>query len=797
MNLKWTLYRKIQLLIVFVLFFVYLSSNIIILSVVNRDIKETFTYNTVNTAILLQKNIEVLFSDAVTILDRIETKFSDVARDDAVTKDYFEFISSAINSVTNSFIAYNDGTFVLVPEAEIPVGFDPRDRDWYKLAYKVNGSNWSDPYIDIATGELVITGMTYVKLKDTDGVVGVDLNLERLSEIIGSSIISKNGFILLINEEGFIINDSKQRLQNKTIEDLNDQAFTDSKLITGTIETKKGTYYLRALNRTNIRLLAFLPKSDVDEALKSFQLLSSFVLFVSLFIALLITYYVTRKLTKPLEALKDTMNESVTSGQIILYEGTTNDEINALIEGYNNMATHVNEQNTKINVVTRELIESDRKLHDQYIRTAELAYSDYLTGLPNRVKFEQVTNQKIEERERFALFYLDLDNFKVINDTYGHSQGDKVLEVMSKRFDDCCSGRYFVARLGGDEFGILVPIKVARSEIKEKAKTLLNVINKPIKFENMEFEVTGSIGISIFPDDAETFEGILANSDIAMFEAKKLSKNQFVIFNSQQKEELIKKVNLESKLLQSVEKGEIYVYYQPLINYKTKQIEGFESLARWIDDEVGMIYPDIFIPIAEHNLYINTLGAYVLDESLKFGKKLKEDNGKFYEMNVNVSAVQLHLENFVDDVVNALKKYDYPPGFLNLEITESVAIESDKSITKKLAKLHKLGVKISLDDFGTGYSSLNHLLSMSLTHLKIDRSLIVEAVKNDDVYRMIKGIVDFAHTIHLKVVAEGIEDAFMEQMMGHMTVDVCQGYLYTRPVNEADIINYMNEYPVK
>lgn len=796
MKFKWTLYRKIQVLIVFVLFFVYLSSNIIIVSVVNLNIKDSFTENTVNTATILQKNIEVLFSDALTILEYTKNEFEQSSRDDDSVRDYFEFISSSINTITNSYFAYNDGTFILEPRAEIPEGFDPREREWYKLAYKVNGTKWSEPYIDIATGDLVITAMTYVKQKDTDGVIGVDLNLERLSETISDSKISKHGFILLINEEGYIISDSQGHYQSRNIEDLNDRELMDSRIVTGVIETRKGTYYLRQLNRTDIRLLAFLPKNDVESELQNFQLLSSFILFISLFVALFITYTVTRKLTKPLEELKDTMNESILSGHIIPYEGNTNDEINSLIEGYNNMAKYVNEQNTKINVVTRELIESDRKLHDQFLRTAELAYTDYLTSLPNRVKFEEVANQMIEERERFALFYLDLDNFKVINDTYGHSQGDKVLEAISKRFDDCCSERYFVARLSGDEFGILVPIKVAKSEIKEKAKTLLGVINKPIKYEKIVFGVTGSIGISVFPDDAETFETLLSNADIAMFEAKEQSKNQFVIYNDQLKDEMIEKFNLENKLIKAVENNNIHVYYQPLVNYKTKKVDGFESLARWIDPDIGMIYPDVFIPLAEHNLYINTIGAFVLEESLRFGNMMKDKYGDYYEMNVNVSAVQLHLENFVEDVVNALKKYNYPPGFLNLEITESIGIESNQLIISKLASLHKLGVKISLDDFGTGYSSLNHLLSLSLTHLKIDRSLIVEAVKSDDVYRLIKGIVDFAHTIHLKVVAEGIEDAFMEQMMGHMTVDICQGYLYSRPVNEEDIIKYIDEYPV-
>jgi len=797
MDYKWTLYRKIQWLIILVLFTVFIFSNFAIANLINKDIKDTFLDNTENTSILIQKNIETLFGDALTIIEQMKTKLNNTKRDDEYASEYLGFVSKSVNSVTNTFMAYNDGTYVLRPFAAIPANFDPREREWYKLGYKMTGVKWSDPYIDVSTKKLVITGVTYINQIDTDGVFGLDLDLSRLNDNIAGSKISKNGFILLVNDEGTIISDSRNTLNNKDIVELNDSEFTSSGIITGSIETDKGVYYLRLLNRTNIRLIAFLPHSDLGDAKRRIQLYLSLTLFIVLFIALVITHIVIGRITKPLEELKNTMIASSSGGLIRIYEGKTNDEINSLIEGYNRMATNVNEQNEKIQLVTKELIESDHKLHDQYVKTAELAYSDHLTGLPNRFKFEEVANEMIEERERFALFYIDLDNFKVINDTYGHSHGDKVLEVISRRFDDYCDQKCFFARLSGDEFGVLVPIKWDKAEVKENAEEMLHIICEPIKYKNLEFEITGSIGISIFPDDSESFESILSNADIAMFEAKDKSKNQFVIYNNQLKLDLMHKFNLESKLLQSLDNNEMHVYYQALIDYKTKEINGFEALVRWIDPVVGMIFPDDFIPIAEHNLYINKIGEFVLEESVKFGTELKREYGKYYMMNVNVSAVQLHLESFIDDVIQVLKKYDYPAGFLNLEITESVAIEKDKSIIKKLSMLHKIGIKISLDDFGTGYSSLNHLLNLSLTDLKIDRSLIVEAVKKDEVYRLIKGIVDFAHTIHLKVVAEGIEDVYMEQMVGHMGVDICQGYLYTKAVEKNKVKAFIDNHPNK
>ena len=271
---------------------------------------------------------------------------------------------------------------------------------------------------------------------------------------------------------------------------------------------------------------------NIEGGIGSFLVLSFIVLLITLFVAVIMTKNIDRHLNKPIEKLKDTMKESLLSGQIVPFVGDTNEETRPLIEGYNEMATHINEQNAKFKVVTRELLESDRKLREEYLNIIKIAYSDYQTGLPNRAKFEEVALQKIDDRQRFAYLFLDLDNIKEINNKYGHNLGNKIIGIISKRIDSCCTEGNFFARLNSDEFGLLVPIKVIKTEVKERAKSILHEISKPIKLLDKEFIISGSIGISVFPDDGETMKQIMANVDVAMIRGKAEAKSHVFTYNS-------------------------------------------------------------------------------------------------------------------------------------------------------------------------------------------------------------------------------------------------------------------------
>ena len=265
MRFKWTIYRKIQLLIVMVLLVVYGVSNIALEQFINQKVRDDFKINVVNTSILLQKNIEIMFSDARNSLEFMKNQYKGKSRDEQDINDYLTMLHETKDYIINAFIAYEDGTYMLEPKTDVPSDFDPRERPWYKTANESRKVKWSLPYADIATEELVITGSTFIEFSDIKGVLGVDIKLSILPSIVNTTMIGKNGFIVLLNDEGYIIADSKNEYANKQILD---QAFLDSNIITGSLETSKGLYYLRRLNQTNIRLVAFLPSEDLVAAAK-------------------------------------------------------------------------------------------------------------------------------------------------------------------------------------------------------------------------------------------------------------------------------------------------------------------------------------------------------------------------------------------------------------------------------------------------------------------------------------------------------------------------------------------------
>lgn len=795
MKSRWTLYRKIQLIIIVVLIFVFIASQIAISQILSKELRDNFKDSVKATAQLLQSSIEVVFSDAQNSLEFIKGQYEGNVRDDAFIREYLNLMTESKEYIKNAFITYTDGSFVLEPDATIPDDFDPRNRLWYKLAFntKAESISWSSPYTDKASGVMVITASEYIKLAESEGVIGVDIEVANIPDILGTVSISDNGFIVLINDEGDIIAAEKKSLLGEKITVFEDDEFSDANMISGSLSTDKGLYILKPVDKEKkIRLVAYSPHEDIVLSTQSLQVISLIIMIIASSVGVLISYFLSKRLTRPIESLTATMAESVNANTLIEFDEQTNDEIDTLIQSYNSLVANFNHKNSALVAVSNELKKSESKLQEQYDIVREQAYTDYLTGLPNRISFEQKVRVMIGDDIQFALFYIDLDNFKYINDTYGHNYGDFVLQIISNRFKNCCEGKYFGARLSGDEFGVIVPFEQVEL-LDEIAIKILEMLRDPIHYDEMEFSLTGSIGIAMYPEDGKSFEDLLSNADIAMYEAKNKSKNLYLIFDKPLRSALIKRVKIETNLVNALEQEEIYVTYQPLIDFQTKSVNGFEALLRWNSKELGPIPPNEFIPVAEYNLYINKLGAFVLEQAVKFGKELFETFGRYYEMNVNVSLIQLHLEHIVDDVLGILDQYDYPAKYLNLEITESVALESDKKIHSKLKALRASGVQLSLDDFGTGYSSLNQLLNIPLTHLKIDRMIIIKATKEKEVYRLIQGIVEFAHAIGIRVVAEGIEDSHMEGLMEKMSIDFAQGYLYSKPIFDKQILNFLKE----
>ncbi|MBN2897329.1 MAG: EAL domain-containing protein [Clostridia bacterium] len=435
--------------------------------------------------------------------------------------------------------------------------------------------------------------------------------------------------------------------------------------------------------------------------------------------------------------------------------------------------------------MTRMIISNNditkRKTSEAEIRT--MAYTDGLTGLLNRTRLKDVITKSMEQHEQGTMFYINLDNFKSINDTYGHSYGDRVLIELSQRLKDCAEVNCKTARISGDEFTIVAIDTLSISNIEDRAKTIINKISEKIIIDNIEIYITASVGAASYPYDADTFEELMINADLSMHKAKAVGKERYVIFTESIKEEMLLSMKIERHLSQALNHNEISIHYQPVVRVSNNKIVGFEALARWHNLELGHIPPDTFIPIAEKNKLIIPLGNYIMRQSLEFILDLNKEFGTDYEVALNISAIQLQQANYCQTVLNLAKELDYPLQCLNLEVTESMELESDPIIIENIQKLSEAGIPISLDDFGTGYSTFKNLIELPFDHLKLDKGIVQRSVIDDHVYKLISSVVEFSHKMNIRVIAEGIEDLVMVERMNKLDVDFLQGYMYSKPVD--------------
>lgn len=416
-----------------------------------------------------------------------------------------------------------------------------------------------------------------------------------------------------------------------------------------------------------------------------------------------------------------------------------------------------------------------------------LAYHDALTGFLNKKTFINKLNIEIKESKKHnrkcAVFCIDFDNFKIVNDTLGHDYGDKFLKSISKKLKECISKDDIIARFGGDEFNILQKNIKGIDDAKKLVNKILDKFKTPVVVDNYEFDITASIGVILYPDDACGVDELLKKSDIAMYEAKSKGKNQCKFFNKYMNEELKRKMHIQKKLKEAVKNESFMVYYQPQVDIRTGKISGMEALVRWIDTEEGIISPKEFIPIAEESGLILPISEFVLRTACDKNRKWNCLSKTELSISVNVSVIQLNQKNFVSIVKKVLDETGLNPQYLTLEITESILIKSLEANIKKLEELKELGVKIALDDFGKGYSSLSYIMNLPIDILKIDKCFVDDITRNPKKESIMEFIISLAQKINLEVVAEGVEVKEQYDILRKQNCDKIQGYYFSKPLS--------------
>ncbi len=437
---------------------------------------------------------------------------------------------------------------------------------------------------------------------------------------------------------------------------------------------------------------------------------------------------------------------------------------------------------------------SDMKLKDDKIEYQ--VYHDGLTGLPNRILAMDRLGVSISHASRtetkVAVFSIDLDNFKKINDFLGHTQGDMLIQFVADRLVALCKEEDTVARLGGDEFLLLVDEVSDELEIVELAEKLLSAFNESFMVMEHELFVTPSIGVTLYPDDGEDPVTLVKNADMAMYQSKAKGKNTYFLFTEEMNARISQRLRLESDMRQALKDDEFTVYFQPKVALRNGEVEGMEALVRWHKSDGTVISPIDFISLAEETGLIVPLGAFVLDASCKGMQVLEGIECSSIKISVNLSPLQFEQEDLVDMILSTLKQYGLPPSRLELEITESTLMTDIETSVAKLNQLVDAGISISIDDFGTGYSSLYYLKTFPINVLKIDQSFIRDITKDESDAQIVETIILMAHNLGISVVAEGVETKEQLDLLNSFGCELVQGYYYSRPLPLEEVIAYLS-----
>ncbi|MDO6694712.1 EAL domain-containing protein [Aliiglaciecola sp. 3_MG-2023] len=448
----------------------------------------------------------------------------------------------------------------------------------------------------------------------------------------------------------------------------------------------------------------------------------------------------------------------------------------------------------------KQIIVVIRDITEQY-KSAELirhqAYYDSLTLLPNRFlaldRLSQILIEAKRTNQKAVVIFLDLDDFKKVNDSLGHEIGDKLLVKAAHRLTQVVRKEDTVGRLGGDEFIVLLKGFSNHNDVLTIAENLLKVFRTPFKLAGRELMLTLSIGIAIYPENGNSASDLLRNADTAMYQAKSLGRNTFSFFTVEMNKSMQRRFEVEEQMHAALERGEFEVYYQPKFEVNTNSIVGAEALLRWNNATLGNVSPNEFIPIAEHTGLIITLGEYVFNQALGFLKHWQQCDKQAYTMAINLSPRQFRDQSLVTNLQKSLQTISVNAEFLELEITEGVLMNGQAYIHESLAQISALGITLSQDDFGTGYSSLSYLRQYPFDVLKIDRSFIHGITTNKPDCDLVKATIAMANSLGLTVVAEGVETEQQFAILKRLGCDLVQGFYFSRPLTATQLLKFSSK----
>ncbi|MDX1303217.1 EAL domain-containing protein [Photobacterium sp.] len=621
---------------------------------------------------------------------------------------------------------------------------------------------------------------SFTALPKVRGYLVITVNLEVLNDALSDFSWSGGRFLITEQSGEVVLPYSAKNAKTITPLDLASKLKSAEESTFNLLDIEGKDYYHTSVNlQHQLRLHALLPYKVLLQSSRNISMLVAIITLFSIiiFIPLLVSFS-HFQIVRPLKNLHQAFLRLSHDNELVQVKTSGDDELNELGHEFNRMSF--------------KLFKSNEKIRD-------LAFNDFLTGLPNRFMFTKHLNRTLEsainDNSHLAVMFIDLDNFKQINDSLGHCAGDQLLHEVALRIHknlrekDCISyinERDMIARLGGDEFTVLLTGDSAVAGVEKVAQRILDVIALPIKIDDKNYYISGSIGIACYPENGITTQELIKNADIAMYHAKKMGRGRYQNFTDMLSQQNYEFSNIGQKMHEAIEREVFELYFQPIIDGRTHHITSLEALIRWNDPELGWIPPDLFIPLAEKNGLITAIGDWVIREACRQLKVWQDMGITEIQLAINVSAIQLNNLNFAEELSDCIMNSGIIPGSLYIELTETAIINGEQDVFAMLERLHDKNINIALDDFGTGYSSLSYLRNLPIDILKIDRSFMCE-INNRNNNVILSAVITMAHALGFKVVAEGVEEPEHLAFLLKEGCDMLQGYMFSRPKPAGEI----------
>lgn len=689
-----------------------------------------------------------------------------------------------------------EGTF-LTGSSEEKTTLEPEDCE---AAYHESFVNLSQDSSSLRILSPIISHDTTV------GYLSADISSEYFKDFLTKSDDGKTLNTFLAKKQGeYVLLSKEDNTRNYTI---STQQLKEIYTKYYTNQIRSGTCSFRSIGKSMLSAYSIIPEYDwvfvantphltISDFSNSILLLFFCYIILVTFISYKAGKYFAHKIFKPVSDLNEAMDAFISNKPEYQYDNHSFEEFKQLSSSYQLLTTSVSKKNVIYSKMYEAFITNEEEIKEEYSQVAKLAYRDALTGLNNRLAFmnysEEIIKESNQSTDHHAVLFIDLDNFKNVNDTLGHDYGDNLLKQISASLSSFTKEGDILARTGGDEFLFFKKNIESEHELSDFCSSLLSLSRIPIQINEETLLVSMSIGIARYPDNGTSVKELVKNADIAMYTVKSQGRNDFRFFNSTMESEINRKKEVIEILRESIKNHDLYLVYQPQASVHTGIITGYEALMRLENPVLGFISPAEFIPIAEECGLIRELGDWALYEACRFNKRIMDQGYKNIVVSVNISPAQLIGDSLLHVVKDVLATTGLPAELLELEITESILMDSIEHNLYIINCIKALGVKIALDDFGTGYSSLNYLTRIPINTLKIDKSFIDRIVVNAKDEFIADTIITLAHKMDIAVIAEGVEDIEQLKILQEQMCDILQGYFFSKPLLEKDFEKLLAE----